>query len=131
VTDHLPPWAISLSPGEWPHSRASGVHPRASCPVHRTPKAAMSLLARSLSFVLATAEVLFRLAGISAYLTTDGAAIEQGGRTWREIGRSEPNACGERAFWAFGLYMLAVNTKASTRHFTEQRRLNPPSWLVA
>lgn len=81
--------------------------------------------------ILGTAELLLRLVGISALITTDGFVIEQGGRTWREIGRSEPNNCGERAYWGFGLYMLAVGTKSSKSYFAEQRRIDRLAWLDA
>lgn len=71
---------------------------------------------RVLYRILATAELLLRWAGISALITTNGFVVEQGGRTWREIGRSEvwPHS-GERTYWGFGLYAIAVNTKLSQR----------------
>jgi len=75
----------------------------------------MSIFYRVLSASICAAEGLLRLVGITSFITTDGANVDQGGMKWHEIGRSERHGDGSRTYWGFGLYAVAGRTKVGDR----------------
>jgi hypothetical protein len=75
----------------------------------------MSISHRVLSALIPVAEGMLRLVGITSFITTDGGDVDQGGRRWHEMGRTELNDGGERTYWGLGLYAIAGNTKVADR----------------